>query len=140
MTRRSTLFLVLLALCAVLGAAPGGVPTAAGESTAPAPGLVPSAAAASPPLVLRLRLETDAPGRFVHLRDVVEVGCDRDGVFDSVASTVVRVRDGRFVRRVDVVRRLVRAGLAEGSFRVTGPALCDWRPRNAGAAVEEAVR
>ena len=96
--------------------------------TGPLAGPVRASEDESAPLVVRLSLEVHSPGRFVRLRDVVEVRSDRDGAWDSVGDTVIRVRDGRFVRRVDVARRLGRAGLEEGAFRVTGPALCEWRP------------
>jgi hypothetical protein len=137
MNHRSRIVLACCVFGTFIAAGAGGALLVAAESTAPVPGLVSSVAAAAAPLEVRLRLETNAPGRFVRLRDVVEVRSDRDGVFEAVGDTVVRVRDGRFVRRVDVVRRLLRAGLAEGSFRVTGPALCDWRPRSGAVAGAE---
>ncbi len=83
----------------------------------------------SAPLVVQLGLETKSPGRTMRLRDVVEVRADRDGTWESVGDVLVRVHEGRFIRRVDIARRLRRAGLDESAFRVTGPALCDWRPR-----------
>jgi len=140
MNRRPGLLLVPLALCAIVAGVPGDVPLAAADSAARVPGFVASVASEGPPLELRLRLETRAAGRFVRVRDLVEVRSDRDGTFEAVAGTVVRVRDGRFVRRVDVARRLKRAGLAEGSFRITGPALCDWRPCAGVPAEGEAGR
>ena len=78
----------------------------------------------SPPLVLELATEFDGPERFLTLDRVLTVLGDRDEVWPSLRDTVIRVRKGGFVRRSDVERRLVRAGLSADRFAVRGPAFC----------------
>ncbi len=77
-----------------------------------------------PPLILELRLETQVEGRFTTLRELMTVVTDHDEVWSLVGDTRIRVREGGFVRRADVSRRLGRAGLSSARFSVTGPAFC----------------
>ena len=78
----------------------------------------------APPLVLELSLEYSGSERFLSLDQVITVLGDRDDVWPSLRDTVVRVREGGFVRRADVERRITRAGLAVDRFEVRGPAFC----------------
>ena len=78
----------------------------------------------APPLVLELSLEYSGSERFLTIDQVVTVLGDRDEVWPSLRDTVVRVREGGFVRRADVERRLGRAGLAPDRFELRGPAFC----------------
>ena len=67
----------------------------------------------TPPLLLEMRLEKQTEGRFVTLRELVTVTTDHDEVWEFVGDVRMRVREGGFVRRADVSRRIARAGLSK---------------------------
>lgn len=79
---------------------------------------------ADPPLLIELSLAREVESRFVPLRELVQVVHDHDDVWDVVGDVRIRVREGGFVRRADLRRRIERAGLADSRYRVSGPAFC----------------